>query len=204
MTADSRIRLAHADDVDAVADVVATAYADDAWVAWIVAADRRQERVRALQASLLSVVGVPHGEVWLSQDHDGPVVGAALWLLADRQVPPAAWAQVAAAEAELMGERGRCATAAAAATRHLRPATPHHLLATLGVLPSERGRGIGSALLAPVLERSDRDGVDAYLETSARDNLRFYARLGFEVADEVRLPDGGPPVWAMFRAAQRG
>ena len=195
------IRLATADDVDATADVLARAYVDDPWVAWIVAADGREERVRALQVNLLSVVGVPHGEVWLSEGDDGSILGAALWLLADRGIPPEAWAQVAAAEAELMGERWPYAAAAAAATRHLRPAKPHHVLATLGVLPSERGRGIGSALLAPVLERSDRDAVPVYLETSARDNLRFYARLGFEIAEEAALPDGGRPVWALVRAA---
>jgi GNAT superfamily N-acetyltransferase len=198
------VRLALAADVDAIADVIAQAYVDDAWVSWIVAADRRQERVRALQANLMSVVGVPYGEVWLSQSDDGSIVGAAVWLLADRDVPPEAWAKVATAEAELMGDRMEYALGAAAATRHLRPATPHHVLATLGVLSSERGRGVGSALLAPVLERSDRDRVPAYLETSAEDNLQFYARLGFEITDETQVPDGGPPVWAMVRAAHSG
>lgn len=199
-----QVRLAVAGDVDAIADVVARAYVDDPWVSWVVASDRRQERVKALQVSLLSVVGVPHGKVWLSQTDDGLIVGAALWLLADSEVPRDAWAQVAVAEAALMGERMPYALAAAAATRHFRPATPHHVLATLGVLPSHRGKGVGSALLAPMLECSDRDGFAAYLETSARDNLRFYARLGFVTAGEARLPDDGPPVWAMLRAAHSG
>jgi len=100
-----------------------------------------------------------------------------------------------------MGERRAYASAAAATTRHLRPTTPHHLLAALGVLPSERGRGMGSALLAPMLGRADRDGVDAYLETSAPDNLPFYARLGFEVTGHICIADGGPPVWALVRVA---
>jgi GNAT superfamily N-acetyltransferase len=193
------VRLAHAGDIDVVAEVVSTAYADDAWVAWVVTPDRRQERVRALQVSILSAVALPHGEVWLCENDAGAVVGAALWLLADRHVPPEAWAAVAATEAEMMGERRPFAAEAAAATRGLRPTTPHHLLASLGVLPTERGRGIGSALLAPVLERSDRDGVVAYLETSAEDNLRFYGRLGFELVGNVQLPNGGPPVWALLR-----
>jgi GNAT superfamily N-acetyltransferase len=194
-----RVRLAQAGDIDAVAEVVTTAYDDDAWVAWVVAADRRRDRVKALQISVLSAVGIPHGEVWLCENDGGSVIGAALWLLADRQVPPSAWVMVAATEAEMMGERRPFAEQAAAATRSLRPATPHHFLASLGVLRTERGRGIGSALLAPVLERSDRDGVAAYLETSAEDNLRFYSRLGFEVIDKVQLPGGGPPVWALLR-----
>jgi len=74
-----RVRLAKDVDVDAVAAVLATAYAADPWIAWIVAAERRQERVTALQSSLIAVVGLPHGKVWLGEDGDRNV-GAALWL----------------------------------------------------------------------------------------------------------------------------
>jgi len=151
------VRRAAAADVASVAATLGAAFEADPWIAWIVAAERHQERVRALQAS------------------------------------------VAALEAELMGDRHAHALSAAAATRHLRPTTPHHLLASLGVLPSEQGRGIGTALVAPVLARADRGRVDTYVETSSERNLRLYGRLGFCVTDEVQLADGGPPVWALIR-----
>ena len=192
------VRQATAGEVDAVAAALGFAFVGDPWIAWIIAADRHQERITALQASLLGAVGLPHGEVWLAE-HAGAVAGAALWLLADRQVPATAWSQVAATELQLMGDRHAGATSAAAATRHLRPSTAHHLLATLGVVPALRRRGIGSALLVPTLERADREDVDVYLETSTEQNLRFYGRLGFEVTGHVVVPDGGPPVWAMLR-----
>lgn len=195
-----RIRQAVPDDVDAVAGALGAAFVGDPWIAWIVTADRHQDRITALQVSLLTAVGIPHGEVWLAEQ-EGAIAGAALWLRADHPVPPAAWAQVAAIETALMGDCHSRAGTAAAATRHLRPVTPHHLLATLGVVAAARGRGIGSALLAPVLARADAEGVDAYLETSTERNLRFYARLGFEVSGHVVVPGGGPPVWGMTRRA---
>jgi GNAT superfamily N-acetyltransferase len=196
---DPGVRLASADDVEAVARALADAFDGDPWISWVVAADGHRHRLVALQSSLLELVGVPYGEVWLAEDGDGGVVGAALWLVAEREVPAKAWAEVAAAEGDLMGDRGMAAAAAAAATRHLRPATPHHLLASLGVVPSCRRRGTGSALLAPVLERADRNVVAAYLETSAEENLPFYAGHGFEVTGHLVVPGGGPPVWAMAR-----
>ena len=49
-----------------------------------------------------------------------------------------------------------------------------------------------------MLERADRDHLAAYLETGAPENLAFYARAGFEVTDEVVLPDG-PTVWGLQR-----
>lgn len=76
---------------------------------------------------------------------------------------------------------------------------PHWYLAILGTDPKHQGAGIGSALIAPVLERCDREGVLAYLESSKERNLRFYERHGFEVLREVQVP-GGPVMWPMLRS----
>jgi ribosomal protein S18 acetylase RimI-like enzyme len=75
---------------------------------------------------------------------------------------------------------------------------PHYYLAVLGTDPAHQGQGLGSALLAPVLERCDGDGVGAFLESSKERNIDFYARHGFRVTDEVRLPRG-PKMWQMWR-----
>jgi GNAT superfamily N-acetyltransferase len=60
--------------------------------------------------------------------------------------------------------------------------------AVLGTDPAAQGRGLGSAVLAPVLEGCDRDGIGAYLVSSKERNIDFYARFGFRVTREVRLP----------------
>jgi ribosomal protein S18 acetylase RimI-like enzyme len=80
--------------------------------------------------------------------------------------------------------------------RHLKE--PHWYLALLATDPSAQGRGLGSALLTPVLERCDADGIVAYLETQKESNVAWYRRAGFEVCDEIRLP-GIPPIWCLRR-----
>jgi ribosomal protein S18 acetylase RimI-like enzyme len=75
---------------------------------------------------------------------------------------------------------------------------PHWYLAVIGTDPDSQGRGLGGTVLSPVLEQCDRDGVAAYLESSKETNLAYYARHGFRVTEEHRLPRG-PTVWAMWR-----
>lgn len=79
------------------------------------------------------------------------------------------------------------------------PATPPHwYLVWLGTDPSDQGKGLGSAVLRPVLEHCDTEGVAAYVESSKERNIAFYARHGFRVIRELRLPRG-PTVWPMWR-----
>jgi GNAT superfamily N-acetyltransferase len=79
------------------------------------------------------------------------------------------------------------------------PAEPlHWYLAALGTEPAARGQGLGSAVLRPILEECDRDGVPAYLESSNAANHAFYGRHGFRITGELRLPRG-PLVWQMWR-----
>ena len=81
---------------------------------------------------------------------------------------------------------------------HHRIGEPHWYLAVLGCDPGWQGRGVGASLLAPVLERIDRSGESAYLETQKEDNVPWYRRHGFEVVEEIRAR-GCPTMWAMHK-----
>ena len=71
----------------------------------------------------------------------------------------------------------------------------------LGTDPRHQGRGVGSALLEPILARCDADRVPAYLESSKRSNVPFYERHGFRVLGELAIA-GGPVIWRMQREAR--
>ncbi len=80
-----------------------------------------------------------------------------------------------------------------------RPTVPHWYLATLGTDPSVQGRGVGSTLLASMLERVDAEGTPVYLECSKEQNVSFYSRFGFTVTKELNAVQGGPRIWLMWR-----
>jgi len=79
-----------------------------------------------------------------------------------------------------------------------RPREPHYYLAALGTDPDQQGRGIGSALIQPILDRCDKERLPAYLESSKERNLPFYQRHGFEVVEVLEIPNG-PAIWTMVR-----
>ena len=74
---------------------------------------------------------------------------------------------------------------------------PHWYLWLLGTEPSQVRRGIGGALLRPVLARADAEQVPCYLETHSERNLRFYAGHGF--APHVEGVAGGVRYWGLRR-----
>jgi GNAT superfamily N-acetyltransferase len=84
------------------------------------------------------------------------------------------------------------------------PHERHYYLQILGVDPVHQGKGVGAALLKPMLDRCDHEGCGAYLENSNPRNLDFYIRQGFRVINEMRLGKGSPPLWRMWRAPGDG
>ena len=67
------------------------------------------------------------------------------------------------------------------------PREPHYYLDSLGVVPEWQGRGIGSALMAPVLERCDDERMPAYLNAGSARSRELYR------AARVRGDRGVPP-----------
>ncbi len=184
-------RLATEADAPALTQVLARAFHDDPVASWSLPSERRRpgqlarfyrERLRTLMADEL---------VFCDDDRRG----AALWAAPDRwQVAPAELARM-----RIVTRRTPVFLVGARRVDRAHPEEPHLYLNVLGVEPSAQGAGLGSRLMAPVLERCDRDGVPAYLESSRERNVPFYERHGFRVTGEVEMPLGGPRLWLMWR-----
>jgi GNAT superfamily N-acetyltransferase len=77
------------------------------------------------------------------------------------------------------------------------PQAPHWHVGPVAVEGGLQGLGIGSRLLADLGGALDRDAADAWLETDKPENVVFYRRAGFEVAEEAHVLD--VPCWFMAR-----
>jgi GNAT superfamily N-acetyltransferase len=164
-----------------------------------------RDRRRALPRYLLSDArDAARFDTLLSVEVDGDIVAAAAWLPPEgypisirRQIrqavdlaPSLPWGWRAAREAQ----RGQAANRA-----HHRHHPPHFYLRAIGVDPSAHGRGFGSSLVRPMLERADARQVGSFLQTATRDNVSWYERFGFTIAATYRPTPSWPEVWAMWR-----
>lgn len=191
------VRKATPDDVTPLADALARAFDGDPPMQWFLPdAESRVARARGLFELMLGKVHLERDWCYTTED----VVGGALW------VPPGNWRLGIVQQLALLPGMLRVfGRGLARAQRGLavmeagHPRTAHYYLDSLGVVPEWQGRGIGSALLAPVLERCDRDRMPAYLNAGSARSRDLYRRHGFEVTEEFGLPDDGPPLWRMWR-----
>jgi GNAT superfamily N-acetyltransferase len=78
------------------------------------------------------------------------------------------------------------------------PREPHWYLGVIGTDPASQGKGLGGALIDPILARCDEAGLGAYLESSKERNISYYNRFGFTMTGEITFPDG-PTLWPMWR-----
>lgn len=174
---------------------------------------RRASGLRRFFALQLRHSYLPRGEVWVAGAPAGAgrapadggrgaesavVRGAALWTRPDLAplrpgdvVFPFRLATLFGAHLPAARRLGRLLGA-----HH--PGAPHWYLGTIGVEPHAQRRGLGGALLAPVLARCDAERRPAYLECSLESNLAFYERHGFSCTAEVGLA-AGPRLWLMWR-----
>jgi GNAT superfamily N-acetyltransferase len=184
-------------DTEPLTDVLQAAFWDDPVTRWILPDEgSRSRRLARFFRVLLERHYLPMRAVWTTSDQ----LGGALWS------PPGYWRvtprELMAAGPALAVVGGRHALRAVrlfdeVERRH--PTVPHWYLGVLGTDPPHQGHGIGSALLRPVLERCDREGIPAYLESSKESNIPFYGRHGFAVTGEIGAASGGPTLWAMWR-----
>ena len=191
------VRRAAPIDAGGITDTLQQAFFDDPVMRFLFPSDssRRWRSAKFFKTELTSHQ-LPLNSAWTTEHHEA----AALWAPPGHwQLPPTTIARNAIPLIRAFGRRLPVALRLLTVMEKQHPTEPHWYLAILGTAPRHQGKGIGSAVMAPALEICDNEGLPAYLESSKRSNIAFYARHGFEVTGEIVLPGGGPTIWPMWR-----
>ena len=69
-------------------------------------------------------------------------------------------------------------------------------------MPDYRGKRLGTKLMKPMLEYLDEHNQDCYLETLLPINVDIYKKFGFELKEEVKVPNTDLILYAMLRTAK--
>jgi GNAT superfamily N-acetyltransferase len=195
------LRRATSVDVKSLAAVMARAFFDDPPLVWLLPdPTTRLRRVTHMFATVIGVESLRYGGVDVAWGGE-KILGGAIWL------PPGHWqpalrVQIYAAPKytwALGAALGRAARFGHA-LEDAHPKEPHWYLKMIGVDPGWQGRGVASPLLRSRLERCDKDGQPAYLETSKPDNVPLYEHFGFRRIGDLDMPEGAPVITGMWRA----
>ena len=196
------VRKVTLEDVPRLALVLGRAFDSDPPMRWFLRDDeRRVELARQMFDVMLRAVHLTRDACYTTED----VTGGALW------VPPGRWrlgfwqqVRLLPGMVRVFGRDLPRAQRGLAVMDTGHPRRPHWYLDSLGVEPESQGRGVGSALMQPVLERCDRERMPAYLNAGSSRSRDLYLRHGFHVMEEFRLPEDGPPLWRMWREPRAG
>jgi GNAT superfamily N-acetyltransferase len=196
MATSDQVRKAVPEDLPQISSALSRAFLDDPLFVWALPDADRRQRFTLEFFALYAKAFLRHDETYTTA---GDVVAAALW------APPGG-VPVSGGDAEELGRRieelaGPDGPRFFGLTKLFDEHHPpgfYWYLQFMGVAPGWQGQGIGSALMAPVLARCDREGVRAYLDATSQRNKRLYQRHGFQ-AEAAFAPAGGPALWPMWR-----
>jgi len=191
------VQRAAAADLPALTRMLVRAYMDDPVAMWACRpGDLRAKMLQGQYSTRLRQM-LAHREIWTNAERSS----ASVWMPPGRRqagVRPNPTLIRCFLDPRVLARLPLLAMGLARLQRRHPHEPPHWYLSLLGTDPELQGHGFASAVLQPVLARCDLDGVGAYLESSKPRNLDFYARFGFQVVGELRLPRG-PTMWPMWR-----
>jgi GNAT superfamily N-acetyltransferase len=195
------VRDARVTEVRHLVAIAARAFWDDPLFNFFEPDLLRQQR--SMPKFFQSVIGdcAAHGVVHAAVA-DGKLAGVAAWL--PPGVPLPLKGRRSRTQARLVLPTVLRSSKRMESLRMLSELPKHHLhhehwyLAILAADPLVQGKGIGSQLLTPVLERCDDAGMPVYLETQKEANLAYYRRFRFELTETIEVR-GCPAVFTMTR-----
>ena len=181
------VRPATAADVDLLTRIASEGFYDDPVMSWAMPDDDRRlgQLTVIFRGMVTDVLG--RGRTYLADD-----ASACFWRdpafdhhapSPDDDTDPEAWGAFPGDDLERLGVLD-------AAMHEAHPRDPHWYLNVVSTLPEHRSKGLGAAVLAPIIAEADAAGQACYLESTNPRNRTLYYRHGFDDMGDIHLDDG--------------
>jgi ribosomal protein S18 acetylase RimI-like enzyme len=177
-------------DLDELEATLTDAFATDPVTAFMYPDPATRPEHSAAFLRVMLEIGFPHGHVYAAGPRNDAV---AIWVPPDVELfDEPGVAKLWPVLERTLGDRVDVVTTGLMQVTAAHPTDrgPHFYLAEIGTRASAQSQGLGSLLMREILDRCDRQGLGAYLESSNIRNVPFYERHGFEVTTELEIaPD---------------
>ncbi len=194
--------------ISAAAATLARAFHDDPLMGYTIPDPAERKRLLPGVYAPMIRFGFLAGEVYATADAD-TLEGVALWL-----PPNAKWTRenIEASGMHLLAnligndayQRYREVVGREWQARERDMTAACWYLLLLGVQPGCQRRGLGGALMRPILERADAEQLPCYLETENQRNVAFYMKQGFDmIVNGEEAGTSGVRFWTFRRTRSR-
>jgi len=195
-------------DIDKAASVLTKAFHEDPLIKLIYPNQEERKQFTPTLWKFMTKDGVRYGEVYAPSDK---IEGIAKWLPPSKE-SLGIWRTIVSGGLKMGVSLAKQKDKRTLSPRRIAQITdeiakihkelvkePHWYLANIGIGPEYQGKGFGSKLIKPMLERIEKEGYPVFLETNFEGNVGLYEHLGFEVIDERKVLDTEIINWAMIR-----
>ena len=199
---ESLVRLTKS-DIERGAEVLARAFQDDTLESYFIPDAEVRCKLLPYFFQFRLRFGILYGEVYSTSPE---LEGIAVWF------PPSKsdmtfWKMMRAGGMSLRRKVGKEVISKMASvsnyvanTRKKHAPVPYWHLFPMGVDPSNQGKGYASALMRPMLDRIQSEGLPCFLETLDERLVSLYEHFGFKVIYEETFPEAEIPNWGMVRS----
>jgi GNAT superfamily N-acetyltransferase len=188
------IRVAHPDESELLARLLASAFLHGDLAPWLIPEVNIRARAYPTYFAMFIEHALVHGIVHV----DDELRAVALWH-PHGDTDPRGIDDYDHRLAVTVGRSRDRFRALDAAMHDHHPTERHHYLAFLAVHPDHQGNGLGGALLKHHHDFLDADGTPAYLEATGPRNEALYARCGYKARKPYAAAPGGPLLYPMWR-----
>jgi GNAT superfamily N-acetyltransferase len=204
MQQDQGIRKLLAEDVQAAASILNTAFLEDPFNTFVLPSRRLRQKVLARFYFLYAVAAVKAGQAFGTGE---PLGGVAIWNYpgqASVSINPFAMAPffplLLTIYYPLRLLRVVPVIRAQEAFHKKHAPGLHYYLCNIAVDASSRGQGLASGLIRPVLARAEAEHKPVYTDTFLESNVPLYQHLGFTCVEQRRFSSTKLAVWGFLRS----
>ena len=171
-------------DKDVVVNILSKSFINDPHINWLLEASKNKNKLKIIMGYVFEE-SLARGTVYLNDDN----TAVALWNTEKKEKVSL---QYIVRNLSFLFRNGltttrRCLKTDTLTYEQYPKNAKYCQLYLVGVLPEYQGKGLGSALMNPMIEEMEKESIPMHLETANARNVKIYMKNGFNIIKTLQL-----------------